>query len=177
MTLSAKDVIEFLVARGEHPIAPASEEEARLQLLEIFAEEDATPDPAATVRHLVHTMCHLMLRGLDDGQVGFAEASLAEWLVPGTFTFAIYANTLKDFTLGSLWTLIAGRTLSWLSDVVNRSVRCENDPLCYQRSPRSCERCAYLTFGCRSFNDGLDREVLYEFLLSRRVLGGKMTVH
>jgi hypothetical protein len=77
---------------------------------------------------LVHTLSHLMLRGLDDGQVGFAEASLAEWLVPETLTFAIYANNLKDFTLGSLWTLVTSRALGWLNDVVGRSVRCENDP-------------------------------------------------
>ena len=120
----------------------------------------------------MHTLSHLLLRGLDDGQIGFAESSLAEWLVPETLTFAIYANTLKDFTLGSLWTLLNNRALSWLRDVVARSMRCENDPICYQRAPRSCERCAYLTFGCRLFNDTLDRTVLYDFLYSRSVFTG-----
>lgn len=172
VTLCAKDVLDFLVGRGEHPTSPADESEARRALLEIFADGEANPTPAVTIRNLIHTMSHLMVRCLDDGQVGFAEASLAEWLVPETLTFAIYANTLKDFTLGSLWTLIASRALSWQTDVVTRSVRCENDPLCYQSEPRSCERCAYLTFGCRSFNGGLDRKILYEFLLYRGVLGG-----
>lgn len=172
VTLSAKKVLEFLHHRGEISAAPADEDAARRHLLEIFAEEEVRPVPAATVRVLVHTLSHLLLRGLDDGQVGFAEASLAEWLVPETLTFAVYANTLKAFTLGSLWTLLNNRALSWLKAVVDRSVRCENDPICYQHDPRSCERCAYLTFGCRLFNDALDRKVLYEFLLSRGGLGG-----
>lgn len=172
VTLSAKVVLDFLHHRGELAIAPADEDAARRQLLETFAEEDVRPVPAATVRVLVHTLSHLLLRGLDDGQVGFAEASLTEWMVPESLTFAVYANTLKDFTLGSLWTLLNNRALSWLLAVVDRSVRCENDPICYQQDRRACERCAYLSFGCRLFNEALDRKVLYEFLLWRGVLGG-----
>ena len=171
ITLSAKEVLTFLHHRGELSEAPVDENAARRQLLEIFAEEQNQPVAANTVRVLVHTLSHLLLRGLDDGQVGFAEASLAEWLVPETLTFAVYANNLKDFTLGSLWTLLNNRALSWLHAVIARSTRCENDPICYQRSPRSCERCAYLTFGCQLFNDALDRSVLYDYLLWRGVLG------
>ncbi len=170
VTLSAKDVLTFLHHRSEISTAPPDDNTARHQLLEIFAAEETQPMPAETIRLLIHTLSHLLLRGLDDGQVGFAEASLAEWLVPETLTFAVYANTLKDFTLGALWTLLNNRALSWLRAVVNRCVRCENDPICYQHSPRSCERCSYLTFGCRTFNDGLDREVLYDYLLWRGVL-------
>jgi hypothetical protein len=84
-------------------------------------------------------------------------------------TFAVYANTLKEFTLGALWTLLNNRALTWLGSVVDRAVRCENDPICYQQHPRSCERCAYLTFGCRLFNDQLDRQVLYDFFMHRGV--------
>ena len=171
VTLSAKDVLAFLYDRGEIAKAPADQDAARRQLLEIFATEQTHPAPAHTIRLLIHTLSHLLLRGLDDGQIGFAEASLAEWLVPETLTFAVYANTLKDFTLGSLWTLLNNRALSWLRTVVNRSVRCENDPICYEHSPRSCERCSYLTFGCRTFNEDLDRETLYDYLLWRGVLG------
>ena len=54
------------------------------------------------------------------------------------------------------------------------TVRCENDPICYQGTPRSRERCSYLTFGCRVFNEALDREVLYDFLLSRGVLAASI---
>jgi len=170
VTLSAREVLGFLHQRGDLAHAPSTEDDARRQLLEIFADEAANMMAAGTIRLLVHTLSHLLLRGLDDGQIGFAEASLAEWLVAETLTFAIYANTVKDFTLGSLWTLLTDRTLSWLRSAVDTTVRCENDPICYQHDPRSCERCVYLTFGCRLFNTELDRKVLYEFLLARDVL-------
>ena len=174
VTLSANDVLAFLHHRGEVATAQDNEDEARRRLLEVFAMEEAQPAPAKTIRLLIHTLSHLLLRGLDDGQIGFAEASLAEWLVPQTLTSAVYANTLKDFTLGSLWTLLNNRALSWLRAVIERCVRCENDPICYQHSPRACERCSYLTFGCREFNDGLDRKVLYDYLLWRGVLGTRV---
>jgi hypothetical protein len=177
VTLSARDALTFLHDRGEHPTVPADETEARRQLLDIFAQEEARPQPAHTLRVLVHTLSHLLLRGLDDGQVGFAEASLAEWLVPETLTFAIYANRLNDFTLGSLWTLLNNRVLGWLKGVALRTVHCDNDPICYQGDPRSCERCAYLTFGCRLFNDDLDRALLYDFLLRRGVLASATRSH
>lgn len=170
ITLSAREVLGFLHQRGELATAPATEDAARRGLLELFADEQIHAVAADTIRVLVHTLSHLLLRGLDDGQVGFAEASLAEWLVPETLTFAIYANTLKDFTLGSLWTLLNDRSLSWLNAVVDRTVLCENDPICYQSDPRSCERCSYLTFGCRLFNAQLDRKVLYDYLRTRGVL-------
>lgn len=172
VTLSPSEVLGFLFDRGEIDERPSDDDAARRQLLEVFAEEAGNPAPAATIRTLVHTFSHLLLRGMDDGQIGFAESSLAEWMVPETLTFGIYANTLKAFTLGSLWTLLNNRALSWLNSIVGRTVRCENDPLCYQSDPRSCERCAYLTFGCRLFNEGLDRKLLYDFLLPRGVLSG-----
>ena len=175
VTLSPREVLTFLHDRGEVPVAPADENVARRQLLEIFAEAGTHPAPADTIRTLVHTLSHLLLRGLDDGQVGFAEASLAEWMVPETLTFAVYANSLKDFTLGSLWTLLNNRSLSWLRSVCDQTIHCENDPICYQRERRSCERCAYLTFGCRHFNADLDRRILADFLLPRGVLSGGLT--
>src|SRR5665647_3461399 len=176
VTLSPKEVLTFLHSRGEVPFAPADEDAARRQLLEIFAETDTHPAPADTIRTLVHNLSHLLLRGLDDGQVGFAEASLAEWMVPETVTFAVYANSLKDFTLGSLWTLLNKWSRSWLRSVCDQTVHCENDPTCYQRAHRSCERCAYLTFGCRHFNADLDRRILADYLLPRGVLAGARTV-
>lgn len=172
VSLSAAQVLRFLHGRGEIDAAPADEYQARRQLLEIFAHEESQPAPARTVRTLVHTLSHLLLRGLDDGQVGFSESSLAEWLVPETLTFAVYANTLKDFTLGSLWTLLNNRVLSWLRGVVDRSIHCENDPICYQQEMRACERCVYLTFGCERFNDDLSREVVYDYLRARDALEG-----
>lgn len=170
VTLSAEKVLTFLHSRSEVDALPSDEHAARRMLLEIFANEEMQPVPAQTVRTLVHTLSHLLLRGLDDGQVGFSESSLAEWLVPETLTFAVYANTLKDFTLGSLWTLLNNRVLSWLRGVVERSIHCENDPICYQQEMRACERCVYLTFGCEHFNNDLSRAVVYDYFRYHGVL-------
>lgn len=54
--------------------------------------------------------------------------------------------------------------------MVDRSIHCENDPICYQQQMRACERCAYLTFGCEHFNKDLSREVVYAYLRFRGVL-------
>ncbi|GAB3244387.1 hypothetical protein [Kineosporia babensis] len=169
LTMSAVEVVNFLADDGFVSTRPSTEDEAKRDVLGIFARESSDPLPAARVRTLLHTLSHLLLRGLDDGQVGFAEASLGEWIVPETLSFAIYANSLKSFTLGSLWTLLTNRSHSWLASAAERAVRCENDPLCYQHDPRACERCAYITFGCRSFNHDLDRAVVADYLRRRDV--------
>ena len=104
-----------------------------------------------------------MLRALDDGQIGFSESSLAEWVVPETLTFALYANNFKSVTMGSLWTLINNRTLQWLERSADAAQRCDNDPLCHQRNEQACERCLYITFGCQDFNHDLDRKTLRSF--------------
>lgn len=108
-------------------------------------------------------MSHTMLRALDDGQVGFSESSLAEWVVPETLTFALYANNFKSVTMGSLWTLVNNRTLQWLERSADSAQRCDNDPLCHQRTEQACERCLYITFGCQEFNHDLDRRTLRTF--------------
>lgn len=143
--------------------SPTEAGDMRRAILKVFANREGNPEPAAAVETLVHTMSHALLRALEDGQVGFAEASLAEWVVPETLTFALYANNLKSYTLGALWTLLNNRTLQWLDKAAGSVLRCENDPLCHQRSPRACERCLYLTFGCPTFNDRLDRKLLARF--------------
>jgi hypothetical protein len=142
---------------------PEEERGAKEAVLSVFANRELANQPADAVEVMLHSMAHVLLRALDDGQIGFAEASLAEWLVPETLTFALFANSLKSLTLGSLWTLINHRVPEWLEEASRVVLRCENDPICYQRSPRSCERCLYLTFGCQRFNEHLDRAVLASF--------------
>jgi hypothetical protein len=164
LTLSARQVLKWLIEAGIYAGSEAVDEQAaRQEVLGIFARQETDPAPANALTVLVHTMSHILLRALDDGQVGFAEASLAEWIVPETLTFALYANNLKSYTLGALWTLLNNRSLQWLERTADSVLRCENDPLCYQRSPRACERCLFLTFGCQRFNDQLDRQLLSDF--------------
>lgn len=160
ITLNAVRVMDWLA----HEVATdLSDEDPRLQILRIFASETSNPRPAQLVRTLIHTMSHTMLRALDDGQIGFSESSLAEWVVPETLTFALYANNFKSVTMGSLWTLINNRTLQWLERSTDNARRCDNDPLCHQRAEQACERCLYITFGCQDFNHDLDRRVLRRF--------------
>ena len=160
VTLDARRVMDWL---AQEDASDAANEDPRLQILRIFASEPSNPRPAQLVRTLIHTMSHTMLRALDDGQVGFSESSLAEWVVPETLTFALYANNFKSVTMGSLWTLINNRTLQWLERSADTAQRCDNDPLCHQRAEQACERCLYITFGCQDFNHDLDRRALRAF--------------
>ena len=160
IALDPSRVLEWL---ADHGALEAPDGDPRLQLLRVFATEESNPVAAGLVRTLVHTMSHTMLRALDDGQVGFSESSLAEWIVPETLTFALYANNFKSVTMGSLWTLINNRSLQWLDRSANAARRCDNDPLCHQRTEQACERCLYITFGCQEFNRNLDRRVLRSY--------------
>jgi len=176
VTFSAPAVLSYLCARGLVPHGYEDVSSARRRVLEIFTEEDgAEAEAAAVIRTVVHTLGHLLLRALDDGQVGLAENTLAEWQVPEALTVAIYANNVREFTLGSLWTLLSNRVLSWLESATDTVLSCENDPLCHQSSPRCCERCLYLTFGCQLFNEDLDRAVAADFLRHVSQRGGAGT--
>lgn len=164
LSLSAVRVLEWLHARGLYEPPPMEEERAaRLAVLEMFAAEAQMTEGAEAARTLVHTLSHALLRALDDGQTGFGEASLAEWLVPETLTFGIYVSSFQAYTLGALWTLLHNRTLEWLERAFEGVWRCDNDPLCHHRQPRACERCLYLTFGCPLFNDNLSRGAAMDF--------------
>ncbi len=164
LTICASRVLQWLASRGQfRGEIPKLESDARREVLRLFVNEAGDPAPAEAVRTLVHSMAHVLLRALDDGQTGFGEASLAEWIVPETLTFAIFANSLKSYTLGALWTLLNNRTLQWLERAESAIWSCDNDPLCHQRDPRACERCLYISFGCRLFNGKLSRSVLQEF--------------
>ena len=92
---------------------------------------------------------------------------MAEWMVPETLTFALYTNSFKSFTLGALWTLLNNRVSHWLRESFESVLRCDNDPLCHQHTPRACERCCFLTFGCQRFNDTLDRSAVASFWRDR----------
>ncbi|HDH26343.1 MAG TPA: hypothetical protein ENH00_09145 [Actinobacteria bacterium] len=159
--MSAKDVLDWLFSTGHVAEAPASEREARLGVLEVFASGGEAAD---RVRVLTHSLSHVLLRALDDGQSGFGESSLAEWLVPETLTFALYVSSYQAYTLGAFWTLLHSRVSAWMDHAQDAIARCDNDPLCHLRIPRACERCMYLTFGCNQFNDGLSREDLMDFV-------------
>lgn len=164
VTLRATRVVAWLQRSGlVSTSTTTSEAEARGQILGLFADEASNPSPPHAVRSLIHTMSHTLLRSLDDAAVGLSESALAEWVVPETLTFALYVASFRSYTLGSLWTLLNSRCLEWLETAHDASLICENDPICHQSSPRACERCLFVAFGCPRFNADLDRSVLRSF--------------
>ncbi|MGH3267192.1 MAG: hypothetical protein ACRDNS_35015, partial [Trebonia sp.] len=153
---------------------PAAARAAKVALAEILAaDRDTGSDrPAGVVRRLVHSASHALLRALDDGQSGFGESSLAEWIVPNALTSAIYVASYADFTLGAFDTVHRRRIGPWLTRAADAIDHCDNDPLCSQTSTHrphaACDRCLHLTFGCRTWNADLDRKRLRRFWLWTR---------
>lgn len=162
VSLDPAAVLKWLEDRGLPLPSGFAERDPRHVVLEVFADPDLAAS-ALAAKDLCHTMSHCMLKALAESQVGFAEASLAEWIVPQALTFAIYESGLQSEVLGTTWTLINDRCIEWLETSREAASSCENDPMCHHGQPRACERCLYIAFGCKSFNDGLDREYLYDY--------------
>lgn len=167
LTMSARAVIGFLAADGRWDAGvPATERDARLVLMETLARNpDAGGDDAAGVtRRLVHSASHALVRSLDDGETGFGESSLAEWIVTDALTTAIYVAAYNDTTLGAFDTVLHRRVTPWLRRAADAMNSCDNDPLCAQQRPHAaCDRCLHLSFGCRMWNADLDRKLLRRF--------------
>jgi len=167
VTVSALAIARFFANEGLWDGAePADERTARVQLLELFTmnRDYGGADAAGVARRLVHTLSHALTRSLDDGETGFGESSMAEWIVPDALTTAIYVADYNDFTLGAFDTVLRRRVSSWLERAAHAVDRCDNDPLCTQQRPwASCDRCLHLSFGCRTWNADLDRKLLRRF--------------
>lgn len=168
--LDPRRVLRWLQDRGTLPDSWVqddsvldSEVDSSVAVLGLFGQAGGHHDSAQAVTTLVHTMAHVMLKALDDGQIGLSESTMAEWMVPETLTFALYANSMKSQSLGAMWMLLNSRSRHWADRSVDSVRVCDNDPLCHQQHEAACERCLYLAYGCRMFNEDLDRKVLSEF--------------
>lgn len=175
ITFDAHVILGFLEDNQLWPgPAPATARAAKVALAEILAADlDVGGNtPAGVVRRLVHSASHALVRALDDGQSGFGESSLAEWIVPNALTTAVYVASYADFTLGAFDTVQRRRIGPWLDRAVDGINHCDNDPLCSQTSTHrphaACDRCLYLSFGCRTWNTDLDRRLLRRFWLWTR---------
>ncbi len=172
VTFDARAVLGFLGHEGDyhHPI-PGTARDAKLAFAELVAADPrvGTDDAAGKARRLVHSGSHALVRALDDGQTGFGESSLAEWIVPDALTTAIYVASYNDFTLGALDTVLRRRISPWLLRAADDVNHCDNDPMCSQTSSQrphaACDRCLHLSFGCRTWNADLDRRLLRRFWL------------
>ena len=172
VTFEAIALLGFLRDEGDFTgTVPVDARTAKLTLGEILAAESAVggDDPAGKTRRLVHSASHALLRALDDGQSGFGESSLAEWVVPNALTAGIYVGSYNDFTLGALDTVLRRRVAPWLTRAADDVNHCDNDPMCGQTSSHrphaACDRCLHLSFGCRTWNADLDRKLLRRFWL------------
>ena len=172
VTMEARAVLGFLVESGELDLeVPIGEREAKAVLAELLAQDrrTGTDSPAGQARRLVHSASHALLRALDDGQSGFGESSMAEWIVPDALTSAIYVASYGEFTLGALDTVLRRRISHWLAKTAEDIQYCDNDPMCSHVSPdrpyAACDRCLHMTFGCKTWNADLDRRLLRRFWL------------
>ena len=175
VTFDARDILGFLAHERLYSSAvPTDGRDAKLMLAAVLAANPETGGngAAGTARRLVHSASHALLRALDDGQSGFGESSLAEWIVPDALTTAIYVASYSDFTLGAFDTVLRRRLTPWLRRTVDDVNHCDNDPMCAQVSSHkphaACDRCLHLSFGCRNWNEDLDRRVLRRFWLWSR---------
>ena len=170
VSLDAAKILEFLAREGLNPpMTVTDRRSARMAVAEVLAADPnrATDDAAGVVRRLVHSMSHAMLRALDDGESGFGESSLAEWIVPDALTFAVYVASYKDFTLGAFDTVLRRRISMWLEKAADDIAFCDNDPMCSHTTTHkphaACDRCLHLSFGCKTWNADLDRKLLRRF--------------
>jgi len=172
VTFDARAVLAFLGHEDDFagPV-PTEARDAKLALAEVLAADPAVggDGAASKSRRLVHSASHALLRALDDGQSGFAESSLAEWIVPDALTSAIYVASYNDFTLGAFDTVLRRRLAPWLLRTAEAVSHCDNDPMCSQisahRRHAACDRCLHLSYGCRTWNADLDRRLLRRFWL------------
>ena len=111
------------------------------------------------VELLQHTLAHALVRNLGE-RSGFAENTMAEYLIPELLTFGLYADTHQEFTLGALVSLAEHRLAEWLDAARDGGRYCDWDPQC-GRDDGACMGCLHLSFGCSHFNENLDRAVLF----------------
>ncbi|SHU25876.1 Uncharacterised protein [Mycobacteroides abscessus subsp. bolletii] len=175
VTFDAPAILGFLQHAGlwSGPV-PVAVRDAKVILAELLAADLSVGGvgPSGVARRLVHSASHALLRALDDGQSGFGESSLAEWIVPNALTSAIYVASYNEFTLGALDSVQRRRIAPWLHRAAEDIDHCDNDPLCSQvsthRPHAACDRCLHLSFGCRTWNADLDRRLLRRFWLWTR---------
>lgn len=175
VSFDAEVIVGFLQQEGLWSAAsPATPRDAKIALAEVLAADFAVggDSAAGVVRRLIHSASHALVRALDDGQSGFGESSLAEWIVPNALTSAVYVASYNDFTLGAFDTVQRRRIAPWLNRAAEDIDHCDNDPLCSQTSTHrphaACDRCLHLSFGCRTWNADLDRKLLRRFWLWTR---------
>jgi hypothetical protein len=114
---------------------------------------------ASLMTLLAHTVSHALIRNLGE-HAGFAQNTMAEFLIPDMLTLGLYADTHQEFTLGGLVSLVEHRLGEWLDRALEGARNCAWDPQCAHQEG-ACMSCLHTSFGCDLFNEQLDRAVLF----------------
>ncbi len=141
------------------PELPEEPEQARIHAkAAVMTAAHTIPAVAEWVYELQHTIAHALIRNVGE-RSGFAENTLAEYLIPDLLTIGIFAATHQEFTLGALVSLAEHRLSEWLDATLDGVRSCDWDPYC-ARDQGACMGCLHLPFGCDAFNGSLDRALL-----------------
>jgi hypothetical protein len=160
--LDAVRVLDWLASNDLIAAANLPEDPARARVEAKAAVLTGVMTDERVMEHvelLQHTLAHALVRNLGE-RSGFAENTMAEYLIPELLTFGLYADTHQEFTLGALVSLAEHRLAEWLDAARDGGRYCAWDPQC-GRDDGACMGCLHLSFGCSHFNENLDRAVLF----------------
>lgn len=113
---------------------------------------------SAVVYGLLHTISHILLRGVEWS--GFSPASVGEYILPGTLSSVLYLSRYEETKLGGLATLFEENLLPWLVQAHQEGRECMYDPVCADEGG-ACIGCLYREYNCPDFNNLLSRSLLY----------------
>jgi hypothetical protein len=128
---------------------------------------------AVTLRTLLHTMSHVLLRHVEWS--GFNQNSVGEYLIPGALAGILYANRYAETKIGGLTTLFEHQLGIWLDDSAQSGRQCVYDPFCTDEGG-TCVGCLHREYNCPQFNRELSRAVLYGGPTPPPELGGGLGV-
>ncbi len=128
---------------------------------------------AVTLRTLLHTISHVLLRHVEWS--GFNQNSVGEYLIPCTLSVVLYANRYAETKIGGLTTLFEHQLRIWLDDSAQSGRQCVYDPFCSDEGG-TCVGCLHREYNCPQFNRELSRAVLYGGPTPPEELGGALGV-
>lgn len=158
-------VYEWLARKGLLPASDVQDQRsARLAILErahIPGPREAHGDALGTqLATLVHSYAHRVIRRLSP-LAGIDREALAEYLLPHSLAFIVYAASRSEFVLGGIQAVFETSLHLLLDDVVLGESRCPLDPGC-RSGGGACMACLHLGEpACRWGNRHLDRSVLF----------------
>lgn len=157
-------VYQHLAARGHDLPGVADARAARVALLERleipFPTQENYQTLGGDLLRLVHSYAHRATRRLASF-AGIERDGLAEYLLPHSFGFVIYAASRGDFVLGGLQAVYETSLHRFLDELAQGESRCALDPGC-RSGGGACMACLHLGEpSCRWFNRFLDRAELF----------------